>query len=163
MRGNVVDLVLVAVILVTAALAIFLAYIFLDQFYAADVISDNPVVTAQWETQQDTLAILANSFIIIFICFGIASAIGAFFTETHPVFFIFSVFLLGVCVMIVALFADVFVELASSGVLLPVASEFVLMVDTISNLQNLSIIMGAIIIIALFAKRGDLQLGGGQA
>ena len=106
---------------------------------------------------------MANSLILIFIVFGIASAISAFFTETHPVFFIFSIVMLGVSVMVISLFADMFAEFASSGLLLPIAGEFVLMVETIANLKVLSVIMGVVIIIALFAKRGDLQLGGGGA
>jgi len=157
------DLVIVAIVLIGASLSIFLGYIFMDEFYSAPIISDNEIIASHWEVQQTNLAILANSFILIFICFGVASAVGAFFTETHPVFFIFSIFTLGVCVVILSIFSDVFVEMASSGVLLPVAAEFVLMVDTISNFQTLGLIMGAVIVLALFAKRGDLQIGGGQA
>lgn len=162
-RGNVLDLVLITVILMSAALAIFLANIFIDAFYANPVISSN-VAAAATETQTvQSLSIFANSFIIIFIVFGLASAISAFFTETHPVFFVFSILLFGVCVLIVALLSDVFVELAASGVLLPVAANFVLMVDTIANLKTLSIIMGIVITVALFMKRGDIRVGGGQA
>lgn len=163
MKGNVMDLVLITAILMAAGLSIFLAYTFLSEFYAAPVISDNELAYSTWAYEQQALAIFANSFIAIFIIFGLASAIGAFFTETHPVFFIFSIVVLGVCVMIIGLLSDVFIELASSGVLLPVAAEFVLMVDTMANLQTLALVMGVIITIALFAKRGDLRLGGGQA
>lgn len=162
MRGEVMDLTVIASVLIIAALGIFLSYIFLDEFYSAPIISDNEMITDQWETQQVSLSILANSFVIIFICFGVAAAASAFFTETHPIFFIFSIFSLGVCVVILSIFSDVFVELASSGVLLPVASEFVLMVDTIANFQTLGLVMGAVIVLALFAKKSDLSGGGGQ-
>lgn len=154
------DMAIVGIILLGASISLMFGWVLLEQFYSAPIISDNEILSANWEAQQVTLAIIANSFILIFISAGIASAIGAYYTETHPMFFIFSIISLAVCVMILALFSDIFVELASSGILLPVAAELVLMVETMANLKTLGLIMGAVIVLALFAKKGDLGVGG---
>lgn len=163
MRGNVLDLILISVILIIAGTVIMLVYLISSEIYETEPFASNELIQNSWEVQEQTLSIFANSFIIIFICFGLASAISSFFTETHPVFFIFTILMLGISVLIIALLSDVFVELASSGLLLPVAAEFVLMVETIANLKIMSVIMGVVIIVALFAKRGDVRLGGGEA
>lgn len=163
MKGSLQDMPLIAIILIMTALGIFVTYIILDAFFGSSIIQQYPVAVAVGTEGVASLVILSNSFLFIFITFGIVSVISSFYTETHPVFFVFSLLIFAICVMIVGIFSDVFVELASSQVLLPVASQFVLMVDTISNLMTLSIILGAMIIMALYAKRDDLHIGGGQA
>lgn len=162
MKGNVMDLILISVILIVAGLSILIAYTVFEPIYSMEPFASNPTIVDSWTTQKASLAILANSFIIIFIVFSLATAISAFFTDTHPVFFVFSILMLAICVMIISIFADMFLELAAHSLLLPAAAEFTLMIETVANMRILSLIMGAVIIIALYAKRG-IRLGGGEA
>lgn len=163
MKGSLQDMPLIAVILMVTAIGIFVSYITLDAFFSAAPIQAIEQATDIGDSGMASLVILGNSFLFIFIAFGIASVISSFYTDTHPVFFVFSILIFAICVMIVGIFSDTFVELASSQVLLPIAAEFVMLVDTMSNLMTLSIVLGAMIIIALYAKRDDLQRGQGGA
>lgn len=163
MKGNILDIPVIAVILFATGICVMFLYLIVDAFLSDPVFSSNVVAAATLNTGLDALVILGNSFIFLFVGFGIASVIASFYTETHPVFFVFSIFTFAICVIVVAIFSDVFVEMASSGVLLPVAAEFTLMVETMTNLKTLAIGLGVVILVALYAKRSDIQLGGGQA
>lgn len=163
MKGSLQDMPLIAIILVMTALTIFVTYIMITAFFDAAPIQAVPEAAAMESYGISGLVILGNAFLYIFITFGIISAIASYYTETHPVFFVFSIIIFAICVMIVGIFSDLFTELASSQALLPMAAEFVIMTQTMTNLTNLSIILGCIIVMALYAKRSDLQLGRGGA
>ena len=163
MKGSLQDIPVIVAVLLATAVAVMTTYLWLGQFFAMDLLTDNPVTATVGTTGLSAMVILGNAFIFIFFGFGIAAIISSFYTETHPVFFVFSIIVFACCVMVVGIFSDVFVEFASTGVMLPVAAEFVLMVDTMINLPKLSVILGVIILVALYAKRTDLQIGGGQA
>ena len=141
MKGSLQDMPLIAIILMTTALGIFVSYIIIDAFFGAAIVQEYPVAVAVGTEGVSSLVILGNSFLFIFMAFGIVSVISSFYTDTHPVFFVFSILIFSICVMIIGIFSDVFVELASSQVLLPVAAEFVLMVTTMTNLMTFSIIL----------------------
>lgn len=163
MKGNIQDIPVIAVILFATGICVMFLYLILSSFLSDPVFSGNAAAAATLTTGMSSLVILGNSFIFLFVGFGIASVIASFYTETHPIFFIFSIFTFAICVIVVAIFSDVFVEMASSGVLLPVAAEFTIMVDTMTNLKTLAIGLGVVILVALYAKRNDIQIGGGQA
>lgn len=157
------DIPVIVAVLLATSLALMTTYLWLDEFYDLPVMADNPVTSDVGDTGLATLVILGNLFIFIFFGFGIASIISSFYTESHPVFFVFSIIVFAVCIMVISIFSDVFVEFASSGVMLPIAAEFVLMVDTMIQIPRLSVILGVIIIAALYSKRSDIHVGGGQA
>lgn len=163
MRGNVQDIPIIVVILLATSIAVMFGYVILEEFFNTSQIQANPDAAAIEPKGLNAMIYLGNAFVFLFVGFGIAAVISAFYTQTHPVFFLFSIFIFAFCVMVTAIYSDVFVELASTGILMPVAAEMTLMVDTMIALPNLSIILGVAIIIALYAKRSDIQLGGGQA
>ncbi len=109
------------------------------------------------------LVVFGNAFIFVIIGFGIAAGISAFYTDSHPIFFIFSVLMFSILMIVIGTLSDVFVEFASTGTMLPVAAEFTLMVATIVDYPYIAVLLAAIIMLALYTKRSDLQSQRGMA
>lgn len=163
MKGSLQDIAVIGFILFATSMVLMVLYVALNAFFASAPLQANAVTASLGTTGLNTMVIFGNMFVFLLFGFGLASVISSFYTDTHPVFFIFSIFIFAICVAVVGIFSDTFIEFASTGVLLPVAAEFVLMVDVMTNLPTLMTILGVLILVALYAKRGDLNVGGGQA
>ena len=163
MKGDVKDLMFIAVICIALGIVAMVGYLILQAWGQAAPIVANPQTAATVVLGKEALALAGNSVLFLMIAFGLASIISAFYTDTHPVFFIFSVISFGITVMVVSIFSGVFIEIADSSQFLPVASQFYMMIETIRNFPVLAVMIGALIILALYVKRSDLRLGGGMA
>ena len=164
MKGNVEDLVIIVAFMLMFGMSVMIAYTVIDAWYDTDVVQGSTLLSENVESGMGSLQILGNSLIFITIMFGLASAIAAFFTETHPIFFVFSILVFSICMMVTVIFSDIFLQLAASSQLLPVANEFTLMIVTIQNYPIIGVLIGAVILLALYAKRDNISgAGGGMA
>lgn len=160
MRGNVEDIVIIAVIMFALVVASMLGYLVLDAFYNAPQIAAEPLAAGTANQGLLAIVIFSNSFIFLAIGFGIAAGISAYYTESHPIFFIFSVLMFSVLMIVIGTLRDVFVEFAGTGVMLPVATHFTLAVAMMVDFPIIAVLLAAIIFLGLYAKRGDLQQRG---
>ena len=163
MKGNVEDIVIVGVIIFALAISTMLGYLVLNEFYGAPPIAGDPVASGVVSQGLSSLVVFGNAFIFLTIGFGIAAGISAFYTETHPVFFIFSVMMFSILMLIIGVLSEVFVEFSTTGVMLPVANQFTLMVALMVDFPIIAVLLAAIIFLGLYAKRSDLQGQRGMA
>lgn len=159
MKGNVEDITIIGIVAIVTGIVIFVVYLFLDQFSGSFGIVGS---VAQQPIDQglDALALMANSFIFVVIAMAMVSVVSAFYTETHPIFFVFSIIMFGICMIPIVIMSEFFLQFASTGMLLPIAAEFSLFIQLVHDYPTIAVAIGVMIMIALFAKKRDLQQGG---
>lgn len=164
MKGNVQDIVVIGALIFATSIAAMFGYLVLSEFYDDPNISANPVAKQVQGQAMDTLVIFGNALVFLTIGFGIASGISAFYTDSHPIFFIFSILMFCVLMIPLVVFSDVFTAIASQGAMLPIANEFTLMVTLMQQFPTIGVILLAVILLGLYAKWNDLRnTGGGMA
>lgn len=163
MRGNVQDILVIAVFVFFAGIVLMIAYLFLANFGATAQIAADSTASEIVTEGMSSMKVLANSLLFLAIAFGIASIASAFFTQSHPVFLIFSLIMFAIVMIPITIFSEVFLAFASTSQLLPVAAEFTLLIKLMTDMPVIAVALGILIIIALYAKRNDLQNRGGMA
>ena len=95
---------------------------------------------------------LGNILAFVFFGIGIAAIISAFFVDTSPVFFIVSMFILGIQIMIAVLLHNVFFTIVQQAVLLPIIAQFPLLATVFEYYPMFTFVMALGIVIALYMK-----------
>tara|TARA_Y100000310_G_C20534332_1_gene740100 strand:+ start:417 stop:920 length:504 start_codon:yes stop_codon:yes gene_type:complete len=90
------------------------------------------------------------SFLII--AFMGATVIGAAYVDTSPVFFVFSVLLLGITILVASQISNVFAAVATSGELSVAAGSFPISVWIMANLPVILLGGAVLTTIVLYAK-----------
>lgn len=153
-KGSVIDIPIIFVGIFIISLVLFFSYAIFDGMANADVLKDN-----NWSS-----AILDNGRLaynvwdagIVFIFFGllIGSAISAYLLRSHPIFFVASLSVWVITFVIGAILSNTFALIAGSTPLLTTSSIMTNTVAVNTNYPYLVAISGAIIILALYLKRG---------
>jgi len=96
--------------------------------------------------------------VVFYVMVNLAAIISAAMIRTHPVYFASSIVLLIFLVMMSAIFANVYYEIASNSVIAPFASEYTLLYNVFLYLPYLSLIFSGLLAIVTWGKTS----GGGQ-
>ena len=164
MRGTVEDIILIGAFVLILGFSVMVSHLYLDAVENVTQFQENSNISTNIQQGKEAIVILGNSALFIVIMLGLASVVGAYYTETHPVFFVFSILLFGIGIFILTLFGDLFLTMAASDELILVANEFSVMIVTIQNLPVLGVLIGTLIILALYIKRDDIRAShGGNA
>lgn len=99
-------------------------------------------------------------YMIVFFLFMmfITTLIGAFILDTHPIFFVISLFILIFTVIISAQFANMYVEFSQNSELIAAASHYTLTYHVFTNFPTIITIFGFILAIVIYGK---IRSGGG--
>jgi len=162
MKGTVLDLLGILLILFIFSVCTILATILMGAF------TQN--VTDSGQMEGEALAILQNtnvymtSFdsISVFVTFGLILAVilGAFMIDTHPAFFIVTVFLLLIYMVIVPQFSNVFLAFAENEQVISTANQFPYMIYMWQHMPLIILISVVVISIVIYGKvRGGSQGG----
>lgn len=163
MKGSIMDMVFVCVIIGAFGLTSMIIYLLLSSIGADPNIAATPEVLQPFAMGMQAIVILGNSALFITIVFGLVAVISAFYTESHPIFLIFSLIMFSICIMLISIFSGIFVDLANTAQLAPVASQFYDFLTLMVNFPIFAVMLGTLVIIALYIKRSDLgQIGGGM-
>jgi hypothetical protein len=163
MKGSIMDMVFVCVIIGAFGLTSMIIYLLLSNIGADPNIAAIPEVQQPFAMGMQAIVILGNSALFITIIFGLVAVISAFYTESHPIFLIFSLIMFSICIMLISIFSGIFVDLANTAQLAPVASQFYDFLTLMVNFPIFAVMLGTLVIIALYIKRNDLgQIGGGM-
>lgn len=151
-KGSMMDafgIVMITIVFIIIVVACFYVYSVmqpaLNQTLANNVSTQ---VLAQGET---SLLGFDKMLVLVFGGLVFASLIGAFLIDTHPVFFIVSIILLIVFIFISIILGEATNTMLSSG-FNSSYNQFPIMRFYISRLPLISLLVGALIMIVLFAK-----------
>jgi len=156
MKGSILDLPLIIAAVFMFSIAVLTSSMILTEFQdnTKDIETSSGNKINQTLLDQGQTAIQALDFMIMFAVIGltISTIIFSFFIKTHPVFFVMSVILLMVFVLISVFVTNTFVEFVSVEPFSNTINNFPLMYEILTNLPLITTVMGIIIPIALYAK-----------
>jgi hypothetical protein len=155
MKGSVLDLPIIAIILLGGCLAVIVGFMVFSNIEAnwpeaAGVQSAYVINKAV-----STYTLFDQVFLMGAMGLCIFSIISAFYVNSHPVFFIFSMIGLGVVILINAVISNVFWEFVNSPAISTYANSFPFMVTLMKNLPLISGIVGILIAVATHGKPGS--------
>jgi hypothetical protein len=114
--------------------------------------SSNTVVggiTAKAVTAQNTFGDL---LVIVYFAIGIGAIVSAFFTDTSPVFFILSVLILVVEILVSVILHNVFFTFAQNSFIITYANQFPLLLTIFEYYPELTFVIALGVVVALYAK-----------
>ena len=151
MKGNILDIPIILIVLFVFAIVVLTSFTILDKF--GTIAGDN--INQTYITQgENALRGFDAGFLLLVIGFFIGTIISAFFINSHPVFFIISFLGLIIMVTISTVFTNAFIEIASTPGLVDTGNQFPITVAVFQNWPILVTLLGGIILIVLFIKRG---------
>lgn len=156
-KGNIVlDVMLVFVVLIAMAFVSLFGYLVFDDINTdfqndddidADVKADVSSLHTRYPGTMDGI------FVFVFSFLWLAVIISAFVIDTHPVFFILGVLLLGFVIFVGAVLSNTYEEIRSETEFLTFADGFPMTNFIIDNLALAIVIVGMTVMLSLYAKQ----------
>jgi hypothetical protein len=159
-KGNVLDVFyIVLFVFIFAIITLFAYKVVTEAQPKIDAKANNDVSLNVSESARTAIASFDWILILIIVGLVVATAIGAYFINTHPVFFVASLLLLCLLLVLIPAFTNAFDKFASHGSMAETAETFTITTSFFDELPTYFFIMSCIVLIALYAKyRG----GGGE-
>lgn len=162
MKGTVLDIIIVIIIAFGLGFGVLIGWVVLDEFQTQTTDFTSPAGNQLNTTMMSSGTVAVEtfnySFVVLIIGLLAAAIIGAFMINTHPAIFIISVLLLAIVVIISVPFSNTFYEISRSDDITSATNSVPLMVQVMDYLPEIIVIMGFIIMIALYMKHA---YGGG--
>jgi len=158
MKGSVLDLPIIAIILLGGVIAVIVGFMVFSSINNAWPAAAGVQSKYVLNKAVSTFTLFDQVFLMGAMGLCIFSIISAFYVNSHPVFFIFSMIGLGVVILINTVIANVFWEFVNAPAIATYANSFPFMVTFMKNLPLISGIVGLLIAIATHGKPG----GGGS-
>jgi|TARA_R100000789_G_scaffold99515_2_gene106287 hypothetical protein len=159
-KGSIFDVLMLAIIIFAFSLFIVFGYKIMSEIDTA--IQDNADLS---DTSKSHMADLKGKyvnlwdgiFITVLILVGLAIAVGVYYFEVHPVFYVASIFIVIFVVFISAAFSNVFSDVKETEEFSSTTSEFSLLPFVMDNYVKFILFLSFIIIIVMYAKsRSDI-------
>ncbi len=157
MRGQVLELLIVGVIIFAGFVTLLVGSEVYERILETDAWPTNEVGNATNTAAAETLNVLDAGILFLMIGMGAALVIGAALIKTHPAFFLVSIIILGVLVVVSPAMTNAFMGFATSDALTDDATEYSLSTYAISNFPIYVVVVGVLIIIALYAFGGGRE------
>jgi len=162
MKGSMVDMIYIVVIIFIFAVSIILSYFVLTEFgtqlNATGNMFNTTVAMEIVSGGQAGLRTFDYVFFIITMFLGIGVIILGFNVGSHPIFFVVTLILLVVCLMLGAILSNIFQEIISTSLLTPTAN---LMTNVTLVMQNLPVIIlsiSVVLIIVIYSRSRGGQI-----
>lgn len=123
-----------------------------------DTLNDTPNITNVIEKTEQAISTFDIMFAILLAGLIISTLIGAFLLDTHPVFFWISLIILVIVIITAALISNIATDTLGGSQFSASYSEFPIMKFFLDNLPLASLVIGALILIALYVKRGSVAV-----
>jgi len=114
--------------------------------------SSNTVVAHIQQGATSGLNVFGNLLALVFFAIGIAAIIAAFFVDANPVFFILSMFILAVQILISVVLHNVFFDIAQQSVFLGITQQFPYLITIFQYYPEFTFVLALGVMIALYAK-----------
>lgn len=152
-RGNIGDLLYVAVFIFIFGFVSILAYtIWLDAEPKLNANLDSDVGLNA--TQKSGKAITNLDYVTMMLVVGLlmATMIGAYFIDTHPIFFVASFLLLILLLVLMPVLSNVFETFTDKPKVSTAAASFDITTSFFDDLPKYFMVMAALVLVAMFSK-----------
>jgi hypothetical protein len=154
-KGDIQDLIMIAVFIVGFAMAGIIAYKFFGDFTekVADTgtFSDDAMTTMN-ETQARMPPVFDGGLLVVFVLATLVMLISAWFVDVHPAIFIMAFIIVVAIIIIAGAMSNAYQEFTQQDALLNESAEFPMTNFMINNLPVIILIIGIALTIVLFAK-----------
>lgn len=156
-KANAVDILVFAVFMFIISIAVVVIYYAFSTF-EPELTSDfqardeNNSVTILERTNSDYPSIFDGAIIFLFVGMWIVTLITSFFLDSHPIFFILSLFIFICLLFVVVVLQNTYVETMAASELLEFETTFSMTYWLMSHIYLTIIFVGITIIGALYAK-----------
>lgn len=151
-KGSIVDIFLIIFIVFSFFIVIIISGFLLTSF--TNTINDSGINFNMTYLQKGSDALQGFNSGLIFIAFGslIAVVLSAFYIKSHPAFFVISLIVFIILMVITPVFTNIADAFATSDQFSDTANNFDLAVLLMRNLPIFAIICTAVVIIILYGK-----------
>jgi len=149
------DLIMVLVIIFAFALVVLFMQTVFTQYKVALDENDHVESDVHERVLRETTTVLDRmDTIFAFMIVGsiLALIVSAFYIRTHPVFFVVSVISLIIILMLAGIFSNIFTEISTAEGMTNATANYSIIPNIMDNLPLWMLMIGAMIIIALYAK-----------
>jgi len=154
-KGFIGDVLTILVYSFIIGITILVGYLLLSSWNTQVQSSTTMGTTAQTLTQTQATqfpGLWDSLFGVIFIGMSLASAISAYFIDTHPIVFALCLIILAVFIIVGAVLSNAYNAVETSEIFATFSASFKLMHYILNNLGMYAAVEGALIMIALFTK-----------
>lgn len=154
MRGQVMELIIVFVILFIGFVGLLIGSEVYDKIVDSGKWPTTTVGNSTKVATESTFDVL--DYGLVFLAVGLIATIviAAFFINVHPIFFIVSIVVLAIVVMVSAPLSNAFMGFATSDAVSSHADEYSAATHAVGAIPIFAVVGGILIIIALYAKPG---------
>lgn len=152
-KGSVTDIIFISIFLTVFGVVVIFSYYILNQFIGIglnDTILNNT---------GNGLKLFNYGFLVLTFASGVASIIGAFMLDSHPVFFVIFTFIFLVFLVISVVLSNVFDEIITQTQLVGSASVFDKIVLVLRNLPLVVTVWFVLVTLALYGKMSGSRYG----
>ena len=150
-RGSLIDLIWIIVAIFILGVATFIGYTLLDGV-VPHFGEQEGFNTTSMTNVQGTYGVVDNMFLFIFIGVIAAVIVSSFVIDTHPIFFVFSIILFAIIILITMVFKDAFVQMSTAPGFSAANAAMSNMSLVWNNIHLILPAMTGIILLALYAK-----------
>jgi len=151
---SIADLAVVVIMVFVFSIVLLFSGVMLDEFSQVRKVQDNSEANQTISDAKTMLFNLNDWFPLIFIGLIGSVGIGAFFIKTHPVFFVASLVLLILFLLISPVFVNTFNEFAGQEQFSGVVDEYEEVVTFWQNLPVIVLVASVILLVLLYGKFG---------
>jgi hypothetical protein len=154
------DILVALLILFVFAISSILGFVVYERFViAASPVLDQPTAQAILTTGETMVLAFDFAFLLLFLGLVMLLVLSAIFIRTHPAFFFISIMLLGLYIVIAAPLANSYIEFSEADAISAAVTNFPIIDFVMNNMPLFTLFMGAVFILALYAKGGSIDAG----
>lgn len=158
MKGTILDLPVTMAMMLSGAFTILIVALVLVNFQSAWTFGGEAKTVI--DKGVAAFGIFDQVFIVYAVGLGLFSVISAFYVNSHPVAYIFSMVMLGIVVMVSAMVSNAFDIFANNLALAPVIGDYTYIVLLMRNLPLFFLVLGLMIAVAMHGKPETNPSGG---
>lgn len=154
-KGDIQDLIMLAVFVVGFAMAGIMGYKFFTEF--TEKVADTGTFSADAiqtmnETQQRMPLIFDGGLLVVFVLSVLVMLISAWFVDVHPAIFILAFIIVIAIIITASVMSNAYQEFTQQPALVNASAEFPMTNFMVNNLAVIVFIVGIALVIVLFAK-----------
>lgn len=145
-----------AMVFAVSIAVIVLLYIFTSIFAAFKLqpaIANNPNAVIALNKGQQSIDVIANALVIVYIIMAVASCILSFFVDSSPIFLVVIFVVLPIELLIAFIFHDIFFDIVNQSIFGATATGIPILIQFFQWLPVLCLGFSSISAIVTFAKR----------
>lgn len=151
MKGQVLDLIMLFIIIAVIAVSLLLgSHIYYNGMQ--EKFPNSQIGNTSKTAVESTFQVFDYGLMMVMVGIGMATMISAFFIRSHPIFFIASLMILVIVIIVSAPISNALMGFATSDSISDESDRYPITVWILGNLPMIATVFGIIVIIALYAK-----------